>query len=303
MEDRYPESVIFFTCVRTIGQRSDARLLIDSMRSFGGEMSENPIWVFEVDPQNIPCGSLAGEGVKILPLEVPQSVGSYYYGAKVYACARAEELAPAEVGTLVWLSPENLIIQPPLLFDLGELYDVAVRPVHIKNVGSPVNEPPDEFWTKVYNAVGVRDMGTAVETFIDPQMIRAYFNSAAYAFRPSVGLGQRWFEMFELLVNDSQFQDGPCRDDWHQVFLHQAVLSTLIASQLDPDRIMTLPPDYIYPYNLHQDVPLDRRAGSLNDLVCIFHEGRSLVPDDINDIGVEEPLRSWLANRSGDMSG
>ena len=300
MDDSNTDGIIFFTCVRTNGQVSDARILIDSLRSFGGEKSGCTFWVFETDPKYVSCDSLEGEGVQILPLEVPQSIAHYYYGAKVYACARAEELAPVGVGTLTWLSVENLIVQPPLLFDLGETSDAAVRPVHIKNVGNPAKNPPDEFWTVVYDAVGVRDMQTNVETFIDPQMIRAYFNSAAYALRPSMGLGKRWFEIFESLVNDEGFQDGPCRDDWHQVFLHQAVLSTLIASQLEPDRILTLPPDYIYPYNLHPDVPPDRRAQTLNDQVCIYYEGRSLNPYDMNDIDVVEPLHSWLANRADD---
>ena len=33
---------------------------------------------------------------------------------------------------------------------------------------------------------------------------------------------------------------------------------------------------------------------SLDDLVCIYHEGRSLDPEEITDIEVGRQLRSWL---------
>jgi hypothetical protein len=56
-----------------------------------------------------------------------------------------------------------------------------------------------------------------------------------------------------------------------------------------------LPPDYNYPYNLHQSVPPDRRAAALNDLVCIAYENRLLDPNQVDDIAIHEPLRSWLS--------
>ena len=43
-------------------------------------------------------------------------------------------------------------------------------------------------------------------------------------------------------------------------------------------------PDYIYPYNLHNDVPPLRAARSLNELVCVYHEGGSLDPENMDDI-------------------
>jgi len=99
------------------------------------------------------------------------------------------------------------------------------------------------------------------------------------------------------LVCDQAFQLDACQDERHQIFLHQAILSALIVTHLDPERVRTLPPDYSYPYNLHQSVPLDRRALALNDLVCIAYEDRSLDPHVVHDIAVDEPLRSWLSAR------
>ena len=188
-----------------------------------------------------------------------------------------------------------LIIQPPLLFDLTSSFDAAVRPVHHRNVGLPAAEPVDDFWKKVYETVGVQDVEVTVKSFVDAQHIRAYFNSHAFAINPAKGLLRRWFERFESLVCDLEFQSGPCQDVQHQVFLHQAVLSALIATSLDPRRVRILPPEYSYPYNMHQSVPAERRAQALNDLVFIAYEDRALDPSVVDDIGIHEPLRSWLS--------
>jgi hypothetical protein len=60
---------------------------------------------------------------------------------------------------------------------------------------------------------------------------------------------------------------------------------------------------YNYPYNLHASVPEPRRAQALNALVCIAYEDRCLDPGEMVDIAVEEPLRSWLAERHGARPG
>lgn len=300
MKDTNPEGTIFLTWVYSSRQLRNVRLLIDSLRSFGGALGDRPIWVFETNPQEAPCQSLESLGAQVLPLDVPGEVRHYDYADKVYACARAEELAPPAVQSLVWLTPECLIVKPPLLFDLAGSFDAAVRPVHIQNVGLLAEEPLDGFWKKVYETVGVPDIQTTVESFVDAKRLRAYYNSAAFAINPALGLMHRWFDVFQTLVCDRAFQAGPCQGDWHQVFLHQAVLTTLIGTHLDPQRVRSLPPEYVYPYNLHADVPPEWRARVLNDLVCVYHEGRSLDPQAMDDIQVHEPLRAWLSARAAD---
>jgi len=289
------DQIVFLILASTANQISGARLLIDSIRSFGGTMSHYPVWLFEADPQKAPCKDLESEGVRVLSLTVPDSVRHYWFADKVYVCARAEELAAPEVQSLIWFSPDCLIIKPPLLFDLGPSLDAAMRPVHIRNIGLPARDPVDDFWKKIYETVGVEDMETTVESFVDQERIRAYFNSHAFAVNPSKGVLRRWFTCFESLVCDKQFQSGPCRDKRHQIFLHQAVLSALIVALLDPQRVRSLPPQYNYPYNLHQSVSTDRRALALNDLVCIAYEDRRLDPSVMDDITIKDPLRSWLS--------
>ena len=79
----------------------------------------------------------------------------------------------------------------------------------------------------------------------------------------------------------------------HKILAHQAVLSALIAKDLDPERIQWLSSEYRYPLHMHEQVPADRRADTLNELICPVYEDE--LP--LGGIEVHEPLRSWLAER------
>ncbi len=240
------ERAIFLTWVYSSATRQDALILIESIRAFGGSLSQCPVWIFESKPEEDSGNRFEGTGVKRFLLDTPEILLQNYYGHKVYACTQAEKLAPEGVRSLIWVSPEMLVTQPPELFDLAGGYDAAVRPVHIQNVGLQISQLLDNFWRGVYQAVGVGDIKREVELFVDRQRLRAYFNSAAFAVDPSLGLCRRWLEVFEKLVSDQEFQKDACRDDWHQVFLHQAVLSALLASEIpvtaaNPAAVIHLP--------------------------------------------------------------
>ncbi|HIH00648.1 TPA: hypothetical protein HA259_00945 [Thermoplasmata archaeon] len=196
------------------------------------------------------------------------------------------------------MSSDTLIVNPPVQYDLGEAYDAALRPVHIKNVGMPVGVPLDDFWRRVMRCAGIQDTDYSVESFVDRVTIRAYFNSHSYCVNPSIGLFGEWLRCFDELAQDSEFQNSACADDLHKVFLHQAVLSALTVAMLDSDRIRLLPPTYCFPYNLNNMVPPERRATRLEELVSVVYEELDLNPDSIEGIEVREPLRTWLSERT-----
>jgi hypothetical protein len=95
------------------------------------------------------------------------------------------------------------------------------------------------------------------------------------------------------MVSDEAFQSGPCSDEQHQVFLHQAILSSLVAKMLDWRRVRLLPPEYNYPLHLLPQMPPHRRAPALNGLVNAVYEDAF----PWSDIEVQEPLLSWLRDR------
>ena len=175
---------IFLTSVRSARGKACARILIDSIHAFGGALRDCPIWVFEANSQKASCQDLASDSVQVIPLNMPDTVRDYIFGDKVYACAQAEAMAMSEVQSLVWIDPICVVVHPALLFDLGTSFDAAVRPVHIRNVGLLTTDPLDAFWQTIYATVGVNDIASTVESFVDGQRLRAYFNSHAFAINP-----------------------------------------------------------------------------------------------------------------------
>lgn len=286
---------IFLMMVRSKAGLEHARFLISNIRSFGDTMSKYPIWLFEANPEQVPCNAFEDIGVKVIPLNIPEAVKKYLFGDKVYACAKAEELAHENVNSLIWVDLDVLIVKPPTLYNLGASFDVAVKPVHIKNIGLLAEESLDSFWRKIYQIAGLDDIHSIVDSFVEGLHIRSYFNSAAYSVNPAKRLFRRWLDCFEVLISDKEFQANSCEDELHQVFLHQAIFSSLIVAMISPERIRFLPFEYNYPYNLQQSIPFKKKAQILNDLVTVVFEDRSMNPDEMIDIKIKEPLRSWLS--------
>jgi hypothetical protein len=248
------------------------------------------VLVFSACPEA--ADGLAGlEDVEFVPLEVGGECRGYPFAKKVFACALAEEMAPAHTGALAWISPGCLFVNPPDLFDLDAAHDAAFRPVHIRNVGSAAGEPPDGFWDGIYRAAGGGEAAGRVESFIDGQILRPYFNTHCFSIRPARGILRAWRECFRRMAVDGEFQACCCGDDLHRIFLHQAVLSALASKQVEWERIRILPPEYSYPLHLQDAVPATRRIGVLNEMVCAAYE--DALPEGI--VEVREPLVSWLA--------
>ncbi len=291
-------SPIILTKISSAEEKPFTHLMIESLQAFGGSMSRCPVWIFATDDLAPGCADLSDEQVQVIPLSIPTDLQGYPFSSKVLACARAEELAPAGAGSLIWLDSGCLVVQPPELYDLNDDIDAAFRPVHIRNVGSPVNEPPDAFWQGVYRSAGVQEMDLTVQPFIGTGTLRAYFNSHGFSVRAGLGIFNRWAELFTNLVRDAAFQTASCQDELHRIFLFQAVLSTLVGALIPPQRIRILPPAYNYPYHLQKQVLVDRRAQTLNELVTFAIEETMLVPDRVKDIDILEPLRSWLQRRA-----
>jgi hypothetical protein len=73
-----------------------------------------------------------------------------------------------------------------------------------------------------------------------------------------------------------------------------------VATTIELEQIRILPPTYNYPYNLQERIPADRRLATLNETVCFTYEDRSIHPNMLTGIDVNEPLRSWLESRVSD---
>jgi len=290
--------VTFFSLVRTSDEACQARWMIESLRAFGGGLKESPVWIFSPPEEHFEVEFQDQEQVECLLLEAPADFPRYHFASKTLACAQAEALAGPQIDALVWFNPQALVIQPPMLLDLHPPYQAAFRPVHIRNIGSLADQPLDRFWCTIYDRIGLREAPYAIQSFIDGQSIRPYFNTHIFAVDPKAGILQSWWTDFVALVQDEEFQSCDCQDPLQQIFLHQAVLSVLITQRLQRDQLCFLPDEYSYPLHLHARIPDSLRARSLDQLVCPVYEDNESHPLILNDLPISPALKSWLIPRS-----
>jgi len=295
--------VVFATVVLTPYQERAAALLVESIRTFGGEFNQAPIYVAVDNPDTLPCTGSRERGARVIRLELDEAARAYPFAAKVYAAAQVERMVATAARTLVWLDAETLVLAPPTDLDLDGPQVVAARPVFLLNtVGLPVDQPVDHFWSAIYEAAGADPAAVpAVVSLVEDVAIRLYINCGIIAFRPGRGICREWAKTFGALASDEAFQRSACADARHRIFLHQAVLSAVVAARTRPAERRWLPPGYVYPLHLHNRLPIEKRAHRLNDLTCMIVESLWEEAAGVSRVmPVEEPLRSWLLGRQMD---
>jgi hypothetical protein len=287
--------LVFVTYVPTDKEQIPAQMLIDSLRNFGGELWDTPFWIFTPDNgQQIKTVNFPDQ-TEVITYQVNPSQGNYLFSDKVTICALAEKIAESRVDSLVWIDPVCLFLNEPKLFKIENEIKAAFRPVHIQNVGLKVNETVDWYWKRIFETVGIDDISSSVDSFVDQQHLRSYFNSHSFCFSPNIGLMKKWLETFEILVNDKNFQGNIAFDQRHRIFLFQAILSTILANELKSEEIRILPPSYNYPFHLQGQIPQASRITSVSDLVILAYEELSVLANNLPGIQTPDAFKEWFA--------
>jgi hypothetical protein len=286
----------FFTLQSWEGDNKRIRLLVESLRTFGGKFKDSPVWIFQA--RNIRTDFSDLQNIQVIPLHIQEDFQKIFFSAKVFACAKAEEIGIKEnIASLIWFGSSGFIIQPPEQFDLGKDFDATFRPVHHKNVGQLINEKLDDFWREIYDFVGLENSDKFVETFVEGEKIQPYFNSHLFSINPQKQILQKWKNEF-IRFHQSDLPKKPAfSDQLHQIFIHQALMSAILVKHLGWDKIRILSEKYSYPLHLHHQVPPEKQLQILNELVCPVYEDVFKFPETLNGLKVEEPLAGWLKER------
>lgn len=286
-------AIKFFTLAARPSDWLAVRLLISSLRRFGGKVNNSGFLLFYAADLEVPLEMKALENVELIPFSATAH-RYYYFAQKVTVCAMAEEHTQPDVRVLVWCNPMTLFFNCPDQFLLGGGYSAAFRPVHIQNIGSSYSTGIDPFWQGVYGRVGRQKDSFSVTSYVDQKVLRPYFNSHLFSIDPGMGLMQEWQQVFEEMVGDEDFQKECCSDVLHQVFLHQAILSALLEKRLGIDKLHLLSPDYSYPLHLHNKIPEEKRINTLDKMTCPVYEEEFCYPETLAGVDGSAALTDWL---------
>ncbi len=293
------DNFAIMTFVSTGEQERSVRAMIRSIRANAGDYHDCKVYVFLSHPDEKTGKSLTGENVILLRPETDSIFLDYPLAMKAFAASYVEQLVKGKIQTLVWLDPGVIILNSLESLDLEGRYDVSVRPVSlVNNIGLPPGAEPNNYWLPVFRANKL-DYQTLrpVETVVDAVQIQPYYNCEVYSVNPSKGICREWAAQLESLLRDREYQKNSCTTPQRRLFLHQAVLSGIIASRIKAGRIKALPLTCSYPFNQHDRLSDGKKVSSLNELTAvIFDYAWSSNPAWMDKIRIYKPLKSWLTD-------
>ena len=293
---------LIFACPSN-GNEPEVPIMLASIRKFGGEFANNPIWVLTSKPiEQFPAKmkeKLDSLDVEIIPFEADPKDLQFPFVMDAIAASKAEELAKEKAEILAWMDINTLIIKEPKHFILDENINFGYRPVHHTLIGSIYDKPLDSFWVKVYKKCEVPEEKVfPMNTHVDGNTLRPYINSGFLIVRPKRGILNEWRECYLKLYNDPDFEEFYTKDNLYTIFIHQAVLSAVVIRYLEKEEMKELPFSYNYPIHLYPESSREYQPDNISDLrTARFYLDKLQRAKWRQQIPIREPLKSWLINQ------
>jgi hypothetical protein len=297
------EKTAFVTYAASADQEKAAMVLLRSLRTFGGSLAEAPFFVAQVDAKDWQPGRLRKAGAMMIAVPPTPGVAPYPFQAKVLALAAAEKHLQGKFRTVIYLDAETIILSEPSAWVLAAGKSVAIRPVHLVNqVGVNSGQPLDAYWEGIYKHFGQLPVDRPpLRSLVDQQDIQPYYSCVIMAFDPALGLMAQWKKAALALMADKAFQEAVVKDPRHRIFLHQAVLSSLLNLRLAPERIEV--PGHLanYPMSLHERMPAELQAKSLDAVTCLYVDSLwQSRPDWWRGVAAGEKIAAFLGQVQAD---
>jgi hypothetical protein len=277
----------------------DNLLLAESIRAYGGELADQPIWFFmpDTDEPLTDAGSqrLQALNVRVLPFKIERKQLQFFFMGQLAGLAQAEKVADGEVELLAWLDANTIVLHEPKELLLPPWTMLGYRPVHHLLLGSRYDQPLDLFWGAIYQACGVPpERVFPMKPVVEDVLMRPYFNAGILVTRPERGLLHRWYATFLELYQAPVFQAFYQQSPRYTIFMHQAVLAGVVLSALEREELLELPDTYNYPVHLFAGDTTSKRPAGIDALVTFRHEGFYENKDWADTFPASDELKAWL---------
>lgn len=250
----------FLICVEHGRLESEAILLVESLRRWGGSCAEAPVYAFaprpDFQPEPATVERLAALGATFVNEPLVDRFADTPTFNKVSVSAWAERELDHE--TLVFTDTDCVFCGEPSELAEGD-WVAAVRPVDRRIAGSRGKGKGEPFWQRMYAELGVENR-PFVRTTVGQMEIRAYWNSGLIGVRRSAGLFAAWEDALVRL-----FDAGVVANRWPH-FMDQLSWAAVTADVHDRVRILS----HAYNYPLRHRAVLAPEAVEL-DLAQIVH--------------------------------
>lgn len=283
----------FLICVERGRLESEAILLVESLRAWGGSCAQAPVYAFAPRPGSAPepatIEGLEALGVRVIDEPLVDRFADEPTYNKVAVSAWAERELDHE--TLVFSDTDCVFMGDPAELVEGD-WVAAVRPVDRRIAGSRGKGKNEPYWRKMYAELEVEGR-PFVRTTVGQMEIRAYWNSGLVAARRSAGIFGAW-ERALTRLHDA----GLAFEKWPH-FMDQLSLAAVTADVHDRVRILS----DAYNYPLRHRAALVPAAVELDlaDLVHIHYRLWLHMPDSLARVNPpfdpSSERYAWLAQR------
>lgn len=295
----------FVACIEGGVLETQALLLVESIRRYGGCFRDCPIYA--LSPRSGHSISESAryqlDRLRVSYSDVILNTECVEYGSanRVAAAAYIEKAHPHEV--LVVLDSDTLFLREPDRILLAADVDVALRPVDVK--GMCTTGPTDQFdryWRDLCRCCGVDyEQIPWTESFVDHRRIKASYNGGLVIVRGGLGILQQWNEYFLASIRQGltpytqewrlrsgvRWIDSTASKLWGS---NQAALSLAIWSKTR--RVQELPPTYNYPLHSHQQIDPTTVSAVFPHLVHVHYHW----------VFAEDPARNPIFAVAGPLS-
>ena len=183
---------------------------------------------------------------------------------------------------------------------LGSGVSFGYRPVTHKRIGSLYSEPPDEFWSRIYQKLSVpEDSIFPMSTVADKKIIRPYFNAGLLVVRPERGILRKWRQSFTTLYEDPALVEMCHQDEDKKIFIHQVALAGAMLSLLKREEMVEFSHLFNYPLFFDELFPSEEKFDSLDGVITLRYDVlfRKPPPDWSQKLKGPSEIISWLKER------
>ena len=283
----------FLICVERGRLESEAILLVESLREWGGRLAGSPVYAFAPrpghEPQPATVERLEALGTTLVTEPLVERFAQTPTFNKVAVSAWAERELEHE--TLVFTDTDAAFFSEPAELVGGD-WVAALRPVDRRIAGSKGKGKNEPFWRKMYAELGVSER-PFVETTVGQMRIRAYWNTGLVAARRSAGLFSAWETALERLFDAEIVQNR-----WPQ-FMDQLSWAGVTADL--HDRIRILPDSYNYPLPHRQALAPSARDLDLAQIAHMHYRLWLHLPEALAEVSPQfdpgSDRHAWLEQR------
>jgi len=261
-------------------------IAIESLRRFGGEIGKSPVFIFIASDKTenlnnsikIIRNKFYNQNVDIIEFQQDINFSEIPFADKISAAAEAEKILKEKFDTLIWLDSDTIFISEPYEFLIPNDFSLGFKAVHLTNIGSKCDEQIDEFWHRIYEICKVNVQNIfQIKSMIDRNNIRFYINAGLVITRTKNNIFSNWYFYFKKAIKDKIILSFIKTDRKKLIFLHQAVLSATILTNLNTYELFELSFTYNYPLHLHQKCPKYLQPNKLEDCITVRYDDLSLL--------------------------